>query len=73
VMGYPRLSFCKIECDRTHWNNGRCTPLPSTPAACPMVFNQSQPDMDRHARGRGSASALTAAIAAAINWRKDRR
>ena len=38
-----------------------------------MVLDGSRPDMDRHARRRGSASALTAATAATINCRKDRQ
>jgi hypothetical protein len=38
-----------------------------------MVLDGSRPDMDRHARRRGSASALTAGTAATINCRKDRR
>ena len=37
-----------------------------------MVFNEARPDIDRHARRRGSASALTAATAATIICRKDR-
>jgi hypothetical protein len=38
-----------------------------------MVLDGSRPGMDRHARRRGSASALTAATAATINCRKDRQ
>ena len=72
MMPYPRLSFCNIDCDGSQWNNSRGTPLPPTTAACPMVFNEARPDIDRHARRRGSASALTAATAATIICRKDR-
>jgi hypothetical protein len=38
-----------------------------------MVLDGSRPDMDGHARRRGSASALTARTAATMNCRKDRR
>src|ERR1700738_421182 len=38
-----------------------------------MVLNESRPDMDRHARRRGAASALTTATATTISCRKDRR
>jgi hypothetical protein len=38
-----------------------------------MVLDGSRPDMDRHARRRGSASTLTAATAATINCRNDRQ